>query len=78
MIELANFLSNKDIWLSIPSAASRNHIIQMATYVKANLKNKTCTIYIEQSSNKQWAQNNRTLELNLVWPFGKPTQKVDI
>lgn len=65
MIELANVLS-KHIWLSIPSAASANYIQQMAKYVKDNLKNKTCTIYLEQSANKQWSQNNRTLELSLI------------
>ena len=65
MIELANVLS-KNIWLSIPSVASSNCIQQMAIYVKANLLNKTAIIYLEQSSNKQFSQSNRTLELNLM------------
>ena len=65
MVELANFLS-KDIWLSIPSAASQNYIQQMALYVKNNLICRSCTIYIEQSSDKNFGNSNRTLELNLV------------
>ena len=65
MVELANVL-NKDIWLSIPSAASKNYIEQMAKYVKENLANPNCTIYLEQSSDKNFGKSNRTLELNLV------------
>ena len=65
MIELANFLS-KDLWLSIPSTASDNFIKQLALYVKANLTSKTSLIYVEQSANKNFANSNRTLELNLI------------
>ena len=65
MVELGNFL-NKDIWLSIPSPASSDHIQKMAAYVKANFVNPASTIYIEQSAEKNFGQTNRTLELNLV------------
>ena len=64
MVELGNTLS-KGIWLSIPSTANDNYILSLAQYVKANfLIDKK--IYVEQNSDKNYAQNNRTLELNLV------------
>jgi hypothetical protein len=76
IIDLANLL-NKDIWLSIPSGANDEYITNLATYVKSNfLLNKK--IYVEQSSDKNFAQNSRTLELNLVkvWnaAFGKDSR----
>ena len=65
MVELGNVMS-KDIWLSIPSAASKHYIEKMALYVKQNLVNPNSTIYLEQSADKDFKGNNRTLELNLV------------
>ncbi|RNA10792.1 T9SS C-terminal target domain-containing [Brachionus plicatilis] len=77
IIELAN-LFEKDIWLSIPSDASFDNIVKIAEYVYENLNNETKIIYVEQSSNKGFNNNNRTLQMNLIngWKkvFGNDTR----
>lgn len=77
IIELANLLK-KDIWLSIPSEANFDNIVKIAEYVYENLNNETKIIYVEQSSNKGFNNNNRTLQMNLIdaWKqvFGNDTR----
>ena len=77
VIELSNLLK-KDIWLSIPSEASYDNIVKIAEYVYENLNNETKLIYVEQSSNKGFNNNNRTLQMNLIdaWKqvFGNDTR----
>ncbi|CAF0900053.1 unnamed protein product [Brachionus calyciflorus] len=65
IVELANLLK-KDIWLSIPSEASFNNIVQIAQYIYDNINNETKIIYVEQSTNKGFNNNNRTLQMNLI------------
>ena len=65
IIELAN-LMEKDIWLSIPSISSADYIYQLAFYVKNNIKDNIGTIYVEQSSDRGWGQNNRNLTMQLI------------
>ena len=65
MVELGNVLQ-KDIWISVPSTANGNFIKMLAVYVKANFLNPTSKIYLEQSSDKNFKGNNKTLELQLI------------
>ena len=64
ILELANLLG-KDIWLSMPAAASADYIKNMALYVKNNLKNVT-TVYLEESANIGFNSNNRTATMQLI------------
>ena len=74
IVELANKLE-KDIWLSIPSLSSKNHIKQLARFVKDNLSSKIETIYVEQSSEKGWGNNDHNLQMQLVstWKYLETT-----
>jgi hypothetical protein len=65
MVELGNVL-NKDIWISVPSTANVDFIRNLARYVKENFASNTSSIYLEQSSDKNFKGNNRTLELQLI------------
>jgi hypothetical protein len=55
VVELAN-ISGKDIWITIPVAATDDYVRQLARFLKANLTNPNAKIYLEHS--------------NEVWNFG--------
>jgi hypothetical protein len=65
IIELANLLS-VDLWLSIPSSANPDLIANISQYVQNNINNVTQIIYVEQSSEKGFNNNNRSLQMQLV------------
>ena len=65
ILELANLLS-VDLWLSIPSSANSELIANMSQYIQNNINNLTKIIYIEQSSDKGFNNNNRSLQMQLV------------
>ena len=65
MVELGNVLQ-KDIWISVPSTVNENFIRMLAIYVKQNFVSNTSIIYLEQSSDKDFTGNNKTLEFELM------------
>ena len=65
IIELANLLS-VDVWLSIPSSANTGFIANLSQHIQTGINNSTNIIYIEQSSDKGFNNNNRSLQMQLV------------
>ncbi len=64
IVEITNLLK-KDIWLSIPQEANADYIKNLAEFVRNSLTNET-TIYLEESTNIGFKQNNRTATMQLV------------
>lgn len=64
ILELANILK-KPIWLSMPETASSELIQNMAEFFRDNLRNVS-EIYMEESTDIGWQQNNQTATMLAV------------